>query len=147
MAAEDNFLGIPNNCGINQRNHGYERTCFANDIFECLLTDSSSTRFSLSARSLWLLRNTRESLSIRRLKDTYTGFWIIEPICKAMLNEPSQHILAILQRTLLPQTFLQTLQDRTPPLKNSLYLPVLIVLFVLQQIQKQILDVAKLLCP
>ncbi|MBJ7536905.1 NAD-glutamate dehydrogenase [Marinomonas transparens] len=51
----------------------------------------------LERATLWLLRNTRESLSIQRLKDTYKpGVEIIRANLQAILTEPSkEHLVEI----------------------------------------------------
>lgn len=92
--------------------------------------------------TLWLLRNTRESLSIQRLKDTYKpGVEIIRANMQAILTEPSQAHLTEIISGLVEQGIPAELAERLSALHYLFY--GLDIIRVASNTEKEVLDVAQ----
>ena len=96
----------------------------------------------LERATLWLLRNTRESLSIQRLKDTYKpGVEIIRANMQAILTEPSQAHLAEITSGLIDKGIPAELAQRLSALHYLFY--GLDIIRVASNTEKEVLDVAQ----
>jgi glutamate dehydrogenase len=96
----------------------------------------------LERATLWLLRNTRESLSIQRLKDTYKpGVEIIRANMQAILTEPSQAHLAEINAELAEQGIPAEVAEKLSALHYLFY--GLDIIRVASNTEKEVLDVAQ----
>ncbi|GAB3489230.1 NAD-glutamate dehydrogenase [Marinomonas epiphytica] len=92
--------------------------------------------------TLWLLRNTRESLSIQKLKDTYKpGVEIIRANMQAILTEPSQQHLAEISENLIAKGIPEEVAQRLSALDYLFY--GLDIIRVASNTEKEVLDVAQ----
>lgn len=96
----------------------------------------------LERTTLWLLRNTRESLSIQRLKDTYKpGVDIIRANMQAILTESSQAHLADIAADLVEQNIPAEIAERLSSLHYLFY--GLDIIRVATNTDTEVLDVAQ----
>ncbi|MGJ8647901.1 MAG: NAD-glutamate dehydrogenase [Marinomonas colpomeniae] len=96
----------------------------------------------LERATLWLLRNTRESLSVQRLKDTYKpGVEIIRANIQAILTEPSQVYLADITADLVAQNIPADIAERLSSLNYLFY--GLDIIRVAANTSTEVLDVAQ----
>ncbi|MFQ3186407.1 MAG: glutamate dehydrogenase [Marinomonas primoryensis] len=134
MAAEDIF-GIPT---LWDAINGLD-FAVSNDILNGLLIRVQGL---LERATLWLLRNTRESLSIQRLKDTYKpGVDIIRANMQAILTEPSQAHLADIAAELVAQNIPADVAERLSSLPYLFY--GLDIIRVAANTETEVLDVAQ----
>lgn len=96
----------------------------------------------LEHATLWLLRNTRESLSIQKLKDTYKpGVEIIRANMQAILTEPSQQHLTDITLELVEQEIPEDIAHQISSLHYLFY--GLDIIRVAANTDKEVLDVAQ----
>lgn len=96
----------------------------------------------LERATLWLLRNTRETLSIQRLTDTYKpGVEIIRNNLKAILTEPSQEYIADISKDLQSQGIPAELAGDLCALPYLFY--GLDIIRVASNTEKEVLDAAQ----
>ncbi|SBS32435.1 NAD-specific glutamate dehydrogenase [Marinomonas spartinae] len=96
----------------------------------------------LEHATLWLLRNTRESLSIQKLKDTYKpGVEIIRANMQAILTEPSQQHLTDITMELAAQGIPEDIAHQISSLHYLFY--GLDIIRVAANTDKEVLDVAQ----
>lgn len=96
----------------------------------------------LERATLWVLRNTRESLSIQRLKETYKpGVEVIQANMQAILTEPSQVHLKEISQELVAQGIPETVAQKVSALHYLFY--GLDIIRVAANTEKEVLDVAQ----
>ncbi|MGB0782375.1 MAG: NAD-glutamate dehydrogenase, partial [Marinomonas sp.] len=96
----------------------------------------------LERATLWLLRNTRESLSIQRLKDTYKpGVEVIRANMQAILTESSQAHLADITASLVEQNIPTEVAERLSSINYLFY--GLDIIRVASNTETEVLDVAQ----
>ncbi|MGO3344868.1 MAG: NAD-glutamate dehydrogenase [Marinomonas sp.] len=134
MAAEDIF-DIPSLWdAINELDFNV-----SNEVLNSLLIRIQTL---LERTTLWLLRNTRESLSIQRLKDTYKpGVEIIRANMQAILTESSQAYLARINVDLTKQGIPTDVIEKLSALPYLFY--GLDIIRVATNTEKEVLDVAQ----
>lgn len=99
-------------------------------------------QYLLEHATLWLLRNTRESLSIQKLKDTYKpGVEIIRANMQAILTEPSQQHLADITLELVEKGIPEDIAQQLSSLHYLFY--GLDIIRVAANTEKEVLDVAQ----
>jgi glutamate dehydrogenase len=134
MAAEDVF-GIPDLWdAINNLDF-----VVSNDVLNGLLIQIQGL---IQRATLWLLRNTRESLSIQRLKDTYKpGVDIIRANMNAILTESSQAHLADMAASLVEKNIPTKIAEELSSLHALFY--GLDIIRVAANTNTEVLDVAQ----
>jgi glutamate dehydrogenase len=134
MAAEDIF-GIP---ALWDAINGLDFQV-SNDVLNGLLIRIQGL---LERATLWLLRNTRESLSIQRLKETYKpGVEIIRANMQAILTEPSQAHLADIAADLVTKNIPADIAESLSSLHYLFY--GLDIIRVAANTETEVLDVAQ----
>ena len=134
MAAEDIF-GVP---ALWDKINGLDFTV-SNEILNGLLIRIQGL---LERATLWLLRNTRESLSIQRLKETYKpGVDIIRANMQAILTESNQAHLADIAAELVAQNIPTEIAERLSSLPYLFY--GLDIIRVAANTETEVLDVTQ----